>query len=213
VANATASIRPPRQARSRASFERVLRAGRDVIEEQGYGGFTLAEVSKRAGVSIGSIYARVPSKDALFHAIHASVVDEIDARHGAFGDIERWERLSTEELIVDAVREVARPLRANTAFLRVVMQRGAIDGVVAARGSRALTIQAGQFKALVLTRRNEIAHRDPELATDIAYRMAYSTLARQVMYGPTFESQRPIKWDRLVRELGAACAAYLLVPR
>jgi AcrR family transcriptional regulator len=213
MADATTSIRPPRQARSRASFERVLRAGRDVIEEQGYRGFTLAEVSRRAGVSIGSIYARVPSKDALFQAIHARVVDEIDARHGAFGDVERWERLTTEDLIVEAVREVARPLRENATFLRVVMQRGAVDGVVAARGSRALSIQAEQFKALVLTRREEIAHPDPDLAADIAYRIAYSTLARQVMYGQTFESQRPVDWDRLVRELGAACAAYLITPR
>ena len=30
------------------------------------------------------------------------------------------------------------------------------------------------------------------------------------MYGPTFESDRLIEWDDLVRQLGNACAAYLL---
>jgi hypothetical protein len=40
--------------------------------------------------------------------------------------------------------------------------------------------------------------------------MTYSTFARQVMYGPVFESDRPIAWDDLVAEVGSACAAYLL---
>jgi hypothetical protein len=40
--------------------------------------------------------------------------------------------------------------------------------------------------------------------------MAYCTFARQVMYGPTFESERPIKWNDLVEEVRSACAAYLL---
>ena len=30
------------------------------------------------------------------------------------------------------------------------------------------------------------------------------------MYGPTFESDKLIEWDELVRELGDACACYLL---
>ena len=44
----------------------------------------------------------------------------------------------------------------------------------------------------------------------MAFRIAYSTLARQVMYGPVFESDQRLSWKRLVDELGVACAAYLL---
>jgi hypothetical protein len=95
-------------------------------------------------------------------------------------------------------------------YLRVVMHRGAVDEHVAQVGSAASSREAELFKALLLTRREEIAHADPELAVDVAYRMAYCTLARQVMYGPTFESQRRVAWDDLVREIGAACTSYLL---
>ena len=63
------SVQPPQQERSRASFERVLQAATSLLAEKGYDGFTLAEVSERAGVSIGSIYARVKSKDELFYVI------------------------------------------------------------------------------------------------------------------------------------------------
>ena len=58
--------------------------------------------------------------------------------------------------------------------------------------------------------RSEFRHPDPEVALDVAFRVAYSTLARQVMYGPVFESDRRLSWKRLVDELGAVCAVYLL---
>jgi hypothetical protein len=64
-------------------------------------------------------------------------------------------------------------------------------------------------EALLLTRRGEIRHPDPELAVDVAFRMVWGTMARQVMYWPTFESHREVAWDTLVVELGNACAAYL----
>jgi AcrR family transcriptional regulator len=208
--DATPQIRPPLQRRSRASFERVLEAATELLNEEGYQGFTLAEVSRRARVSIGSIYARVTSKDALFYAIHERVLELISEENAAFSDPSRWERLSSRKLVIEAVRELAEPFRAHAAILRVIMHRGAIDQVVSDRGSASASALAEQFTALLLSRRREITHPDPELAADVAYRMAYSTVARQVMYGPKFESQRPVDWDDLIREVGVACATYLL---
>lgn len=213
MSDAPAAIRPPQQERSRASFERVLQAARELLEEEGYPSFTLARVSERAGVSIGSIYARVASKDALFYAVHTRVMEEIDAYYGQVADAETHSDLPTRELIADLVRAFGEPFHTHTPFLRVVMHRAAVDDVLAEFGSAVSSAQAEQFKAVVLTRRDEIAHPDPELAVDVAYRMVYCTVARQVMYGPTFESQRSVPWDDLVRELGEAAATYLLAPR
>src|SRR5438105_6990537 len=198
-------VRPPQQQRSRESFERVLEAAVDLLETEGYAGFTLAEVSRRARVSIGSIYARVSSKDDLFYAIHERVMAQIGVENEVFSDLTRWQGLPTRRLVMEAVRELAEPFRAHAEILRVIMHRGAIDEVVADRGSTNASALAEQFEALLLTRRPEITHPDPELAAAVAYRMAYCTLARQVMYGPTFESHRLIRWDDLVREIGVAC--------
>jgi AcrR family transcriptional regulator len=203
-------VRPPQQQRSRASFERVLVAATGLLDEEGYQGFTLAEVSRRAHVSIGSIYARVSSKDALFYAIHERVMTLIAEENAEFSDPSRWERLSSRKLVIEAVRELAEPFRAHAAILRVIMHRGAVDEVVSRRDSASASALAERFKALVLSRRREVTHPDPELAADVAYRMAYSTVARQVMYGPTFESQRRVEWDDLIHEVGVACATYLL---
>ena len=91
------------------------------------------------------------------------------------------------------------------------MHRGIVDPVVAERSSASVSQFHDQVEALLLERRAEMVHDDPALAIDVSFRMAWGTLARQIMYGPTFESDRVVAWDILVAELGRACAAYLLV--
>jgi len=78
------------------------------------------------------------------------------------------------------------------------------------RGAEASARNAETFERLLLEHRDAIAHDDPELAVDVAFRLVYSTLARRVMRGEAFESRRPLTWQQLVDELGEACVRYLL---
>lgn len=203
------SVHPPRQERSRASFERVVKAATALLEEEGFDGFTLAEVSKRARVSIGSIYARVKSKDDLFYVVQDRYMTETEDRP-SLREPDVWHDLSADGVVVRLVEEFGKVFRQNERLLRVFMHRGIVDPLVAARSSSSVSSFHDQFEAILLTRKDEIAHTDPALAIDVAFRMAWGTLARQIMYGPTFEHHRAIRWDTLVAELGRACAAYLL---
>ena len=209
VTGNAASVQPPQQERSRASFERVLQAATSLLEEEGYDGFTLAEVSKRAGVSIGSIYARVKSKDDLFYVIQDRYMTRTEDRP-LLRDPEAWSALSSHGLIVAVVHELGEIFKQNERLLRVFMHRGIVDPVVATRSSASVSQFHDAVEAILLARSSSITHDDPALAVDVAFRMAWGTLARQIMYGPTFESHRVIAWKTLVDELGRACAAYLL---
>jgi len=203
------TLRPPQQPRSRASLERVIAAGTKLLEEQGYEGFTLAKVSKRANVSIGSIYARVAKKEGLFLVIQDRFMSESE-RWPAFAELEGRDDLSIADLIRAAVTELGEVFQANAPLLRVFMHRGIVDDAVAARSSQSVTLFAETFERLLLSRRGELSHPDPDLAVDVAFRTAWGTLARQVMYWPTFESRRVVPWEVLVRELGDVCVAYLV---
>ncbi len=209
MSESRATVHPPQQERSRASFERVVEAATTLLAEEGYDGFTLAEVSRRAGVSIGSIYARVKSKDDLFLVIQDRFMASTESE-SALDHPERWSDRSSHDLVRGIVTELGQNFQRNAPLLRVFMHRGIVDPVVADRSSRSVSTFADRVEALLLTRRGEIAHPDPELAVDVAFRMVWGTLARQIMYGPTFESHREVDWSTLVDELGAACAAYLL---
>jgi AcrR family transcriptional regulator len=77
------ALRPPMQNRSRETLERVLEAGERLLIEKGWDGFTVQEVSRRAKVSIGSIYARAPSKEALLLAIYDRATDRMAEENDA----------------------------------------------------------------------------------------------------------------------------------
>jgi AcrR family transcriptional regulator len=197
-------LRPPQQRRSRESLERILSAGADILADRGYDGFTIGEVSRRAKVSVGSVYGRFESKDALVYEIHRRLLERLTPPE--LPDDSAAELRSAVE---HAVRRMADSTDGERELLRAFMLRGPVDARIASQGSEASQAVGRAFRATVLAHRGEIGHEDPELATDISYRMVYDVLSRHVMYGPTFESDTERTWDELVAELVQAVVAYL----
>jgi AcrR family transcriptional regulator len=65
---------PPRRGGSRAAakartHENLLDAGLAVFADRGYGAASVEEIARRAGVSVGSVYAHFASKENLFLAL------------------------------------------------------------------------------------------------------------------------------------------------
>jgi AcrR family transcriptional regulator len=77
------------------NLERVLRAARELFAERG-SAVTMEEVAQRAGVGVGTIYRRFPSKEHLFTAVS----------HAACGDV-----LQYLEQAVHAERDPISKLR------------------------------------------------------------------------------------------------------
>lgn len=201
-------IRPPLQRRSQESLERVLQAGFELLKEEGFEGFTLQAVSKRAGVSIGSIYARVPSREALIMAIYERVMawteeDQISASSARAS-------LSARERIELLVSELAGQMLTHGSDLRVFMRQAAVNPDIWERGAEKSQATAEVFRCAVLEHPEDLSHPDPELAIDVAFRMMYCTIARRLTHGPRFESAREVSDDALVAELSHAIADYLL---
>ena len=206
------TVRPPKQKRSQQSLERVLEASVQLLEDNGFEAFTIQDVSKRAGVSVGAIYARFGNKESLLRVVHRHAMETLRPEHEGVEAVDAGPA-DAREVIVGAVCALAEIFRGNEDLLRAFMHLGAVDDEIARRGSESSVDLARRFEGTVLAHRDELAHPDPETAVDVAYRMAYCTFARQVMYGPEFESDRAISWDDLVAEVGSACAAYLLQER
>src|SRR5579871_4413597 len=73
----SAMRKEPRQARSRATVEAIIRAGARVLGARGMDGFTTNETADVAGVSIGSLYQYFPDKLSLIDAIRRRHLDDV----------------------------------------------------------------------------------------------------------------------------------------
>ncbi len=202
-------VRPPQQRRSQESFERVLQAGLQVLQEQGFDGFTLQEVSRRAGVSIGSMYARVPSREALIMTIYERAMAWTEEQDQIEADAAR-DDLSPRERIELLVTDAANTMLAHADILRVFMRQAPINPDIWQRGAEKSQATAKAFERAILEHREHLDHPEPELAVDVAYRMMYCTIARRITHGPRFESSRPVSDKKLVHEIARAIADYLL---
>ncbi|MER6397680.1 helix-turn-helix domain-containing protein [Kitasatospora sp. NPDC001603] len=80
---------------ARRNLESVLRAAREVFGEFGYGA-PMEEVARRAGVGVGTVYRRFPSKEVLVQRIAAEEVAWLtaQARESLYGGGGAWESLA-----------------------------------------------------------------------------------------------------------------------
>jgi AcrR family transcriptional regulator len=206
------TIRPPLQERSRLAWERVLDAGARLIEDEGYEGFTIAAVCARADVSVATIYARASSKDALFLAVYEHVLADIADEELVFEDVERWDAMTTGELVREAVSAVADRFLLHARFLGSIILLSGTHVELRRRGAEYTQRLGGRFAAVILRRAAEIRREDPALAVDACFRMVFSTLAIHVSYGGGFESTRATDDAALVHEVRELAASYLLSP-
>ncbi|MEA1652799.1 TetR/AcrR family transcriptional regulator [Nitrospirillum sp. BR 11164] len=201
--------RMPKQNRSHASFERVLEAATALLQERGYEDFTLNEVSRRSGVSIGSIYGRVDSKDALIRTVQARALVDIDEKERRVTDSARWQGYGLDRLVPGVVSEFGEFLKENSPLLRAFMVRAPMDPVIAQTGKRSHEAMAVRFETLLLSRRNEISHPEPERAVHACFAMAYASYARYLGLGSAMNVAGEGDWTALKGDISLMTLCFL----
>lgn len=69
--------RVPNQERARALVAAILESSAHVLEVHGFEGATTARIAKKAGVSVGSLYQYFGTKEALFDALTADLLERL----------------------------------------------------------------------------------------------------------------------------------------
>ena len=201
MASTPPAIREPRQARSRATWARVLDAGLALLEEGGYAALTVDAICARAGATPPSIYARAGSKDGLLLAIYEHAMARINASE--LDPDDAWEQLGAEDQVRRAVSGVCRSWLDHAGLLRPIVHRAAHDPEIFRRGSEASRELAARYHAMLA--RAGFRERD----ADATFRLVYAALVQRVMYGADFESDVPLSDRMFTRMLGDAAVRYL----
>ncbi|PYY69613.1 TetR family transcriptional regulator [Pseudomonas jessenii] len=204
---ATAS-RVPKQDRSRAALEKLLSATREILSEGTFEQLTIAGISKRSGVSVGSIYARFQGKDELFLAVMADVFGELETEWAELISSVRSRQLTLDDKVPELIETLAEHLRRHASILKPFMARGS-DPRVAAFGKAGHMKTASSFQSLLLESRTEIKHPFPEHAVNACFSIGYAALARFLGLGSAAEAAGEGDWGQLKQDLGSMCVGFL----
>jgi AcrR family transcriptional regulator len=158
-----AAMRPPRQARSRATLDRLLAAAVELLAERRFEQASVAEIVARAGSSVGAFYTRFPDKDSLLDYLDERLFEGARAQWNAFLDPARWRGVSAAEIVSRLVRQLIRKRRQHTGMLRALAlyARDRPDPRFLARARRLNEHGQRRLRALLLARRRELGHPRP----------------------------------------------------
>jgi AcrR family transcriptional regulator len=200
--------RKPQQGRSKASLERMLAAGRELMLERGSEEFTLQEVSERGQVSIGSIYLRFESKDNLVRGVIAEALETLAREEKALFAKLTDECPTLADYVPAYVEGYAEVLRQHAPLLRLTMERASFDPLVSAPGKQEALRAENSAAEGFLAHAAEFGGSDHKVKAQSAYHIVFATLARQLSLGSTGEAVHDYDWNLLKRELGQMCLAY-----
>ncbi len=202
-------VRPPQQARSQETLHRILDAAEDLVSEKGFEDTPVAEVVRRAGSSVGAFYTRFRDKDGLLHALYDRYYAEAIATADAALDPERWEGATIPEVLSSVIRFLVEIYRERTGLLRVFTLRNYSDPEFQARQERLSHHVNDRLTALLMARRHEITHPDPERAAAFGLTLVFSTLESVVLFGEFRSGALNLDDDELATEFARVYFAYL----
>lgn len=203
-------VHPPQQDRSRQTLDRIVKAALDIIADEGVPGVTVAKVVRRARSSVGSFYARFPGKDDLLRYLEERVWREARERWEAAVRSRSWEDRSLAEVVEDVVDIMIR------SYLQDAGRRQALGAWVGRDTSRSVArtfhgAVMADLRRLLLWRRTEIGHPNPELAVDLGYRMLIASLKELVSLEHQLDFGAPVYGsDVLQSELSRLFVSYLV---
>jgi len=202
--------RLPKQDRSRTSLRRLLETSEAMLEKDGYLNFTLQALSKRAKVSIGSIYHLFENKQELIRELQVRFLQRVEQEHAMVINELRRENLPLNHLVPAAVRDYGEHLRKIAGMLRVFMQIAPTDDVIANNGKKYAYQSMRDFELLILDRREEIRHPQPEHAVATSYTVMYAVIGRYLGLGTTPDVTGHGDWDSMLDDISLMILFFLL---
>jgi AcrR family transcriptional regulator len=205
-------IRPPRQARTQESLERILDVAELLLRDKNFDDIHVRELALRADSSVAAFYRRFKDKDGLLHALHERRCDEAFATADDALAPARWEGASIADILLTIFPFLIEVMRPNESLYRAIYQRAISDDLMRERAIKLdRYVMSGLFD-LLISRRDEIHHPNPEAAVSFALTQAVALLIQQYTVGIRDIGPVPMSDEIIARELATSCLAYLGSP-
>jgi len=202
-------FRPPQQSRSQETLDRILDAAEQVLTEKAFGEATLAEIMERAGgLTVGAFYRRYPDKNALLRHLDERFFSEMLKRNAEVLDPARWEKSTAREIIDEFCRQAVEVYSTRRGLLRSLFLRARTDTVLQQSALHVNEEFLANLRTLLLPRRAEMTHPDPERAIELGFMMLIGSLRELIVFGEIWPAP-PAHTPALAQEVARMFCGYL----
>jgi AcrR family transcriptional regulator len=192
-------LRQPLQARSRQSQERVLATFGAMLAKQPFERITIADLARRAGVAVTSIYARFEDKRALVLALHERHVEETMRFTDALLAPGRWEGADLATIVGRIIAGVVAHQRPRAHLLRTVLLVN--DRDVEVRVAHLMQHGSERLAALLRPHLVRIPTEARDRAVDFALRAVIAVLQQRLIFPNTEPGRYRLSDKELARRL------------
>jgi AcrR family transcriptional regulator len=203
------SVSSPKQARSEETLSRLLDAAESLIVEKSISDVSIPEIVRRADSSVGGFYARFRDKNELLRALEERFFNDVLERVNKIAEPERWRGVPVAEIVRPCVFEFVQMFREREALITAFLFRAAQDPEFIAEGLRFRRSVSEHISSLLLDRRDELGHPDPEVAIEIVVQMAIGLLQQMALSGDFRVDGRRLSDDRIVDEITRNFISYV----
>jgi len=205
---------PALQERSQRTVERLLDAAEAEIAEKGYADASVAEIARRAGCSVGTVYRRFRDKTALLHALDVRWGEAFRSTMEDAVAPERWEGAPILEILTGYIEFSLSEGRERARLHRAALVMATRDASFAERQRTLAAELHVRLRVLLLARRDEIHHPDPHLAIEFVLEQLRSMLMVRLDARPLDETLFVASDEQFIDEALTSVSAYLkLEPR
>jgi AcrR family transcriptional regulator len=174
-------VKPPQQQRSQKTLARLLDAAEGLIVESGLDAVTVSAVTKRAGSSVGSFYARFADKEALIRCVLERFTDQALATASAVLEPTRWEGVPVHDALVAMMRFMLQVVDERQGVVLALLVRSARDPELTALGQRLNDQIAVHLHGLIAQCGHAVDHDDAETAIRMAVWMILSAMQTRAL--------------------------------
>jgi len=173
----------PQQARSRESLRKLLKAAAEVLGQHGVEGATIPRIAHHAGLTPGAVYRRFPDKDALLETVILGILERQEERLRVTLTPEMARQIPLAVFAEQTITNMLIGYRASAGLLRAVRHFvQSRDGTAFYKKAAKLEMRTFQYyMELFLVHREQIRHRDPQVAVAFALVTLTSTLIELIL--------------------------------
>ena len=201
--------RPPRQRRSQETLDRFLLAAQNLLEEKTFNEVSVNEIVERAGSSVGAFYVRFADKQALLDCLRDAFTREMEEEARRLALTRDWASTPLETAVAEFIRVLVQQHRKHRGTLRALVGlsmtgsrsaagHGDATGFLAggrtgaAAGATSEVVSPFPLIDLIVKRRSEIDHPDPDVAAHLGFGIIMSAIRERVLFPELSMSSRPM---------------------